>query len=98
MTQEKALQQQQHNFNELVQQLRGKENEKNLASQRLHYLKEKDASLKEFLERANGQLKNIEDSIQYTQLQHQKEEEALQQLKEKLEASTNRNRSKTRLA
>jgi chromosome segregation protein len=86
IAEEKALQEQQHNFNELVQQLRAKENEKNLASQRLHYLKEKDASLKEFLTRANGQLKNIEDSIQYTQLQHQKEEEALQQLKEKLEA------------
>jgi chromosome segregation protein len=87
IAEEKALQEQQHNFNELVQQLRVKENEKNLASQRLHYLKEKDASLKEFLARANGQLKNIEDSIQYTQLQHQKEEETLQQLKEKLETT-----------
>jgi len=85
IVQEKALQEQQHNFNELVQQLRGKENEKNLASQRLHYLKEKDASLKEFLVRASGQLKNIEDSIQYTQLQLQTEEEALHLLKEKLE-------------
>jgi chromosome segregation protein len=37
------------------------------------------------LERATGQLKNIEDSIQYTQLQHEKEEEALQLLKDKLE-------------
>lgn len=87
LEQEKALQEQQHNFNELVQQLRTRENEKNLASQSLHFLKEKDASLKEFLERATGQLKNIEDSIQYTQLQHQKEEEALQQLKDKLDAT-----------
>ncbi|MBV9963263.1 MAG: chromosome segregation protein SMC [Parafilimonas sp.] len=86
ITQEKALQQQQHYFNELVQQLRAKENEKNLASQSLHYLKEKDASLKEFLVRASGQLKNIEDSIQYTQLQLQKEEQSLEKLKEKLEA------------
>src|SRR5436305_1456471 len=59
IAQEKALQQQQHDFNELVQALRAKENEKNLAGQRLHYLKEKDASLKEFLVRASGQLKNI---------------------------------------
>ncbi len=86
IAQEKTLQERQHNFNELVQQLRSKENEKSLAAQRLHYLKEKDASLKEFLVRANGQLKNIEDSIQYTELQQQKEETALQQLKEKLEA------------
>lgn len=87
LTREKALQEQQHGFNELVQQLRVKENEKNLASQRLHYLKEKDASLKQFLERATGQLKNIEDSIQYTQLQHEKEEDALEELREKLEIS-----------
>ncbi|MEO8710873.1 MAG: chromosome segregation protein SMC [Parafilimonas sp.] len=87
ITQEKALQEQQHNFNELVQKLRTKENEKSLASQSLHFLKEKNASLKEFLVRANDQLKNIEDSIQYTQLQHQKEDEALQQLKEKLETA-----------
>ena len=80
------MQLQQQHFNELLQQLRTKENEKNLASQRLHYLKDKDASLKEFLERANGQLKNIEDSIQYTAIQQQNEEQALQQLKEKLEA------------
>jgi chromosome segregation protein len=97
IAEEKALQEQQHNFNELVQQLRAKENEKNLASQRLHYLKEKDASLKEFLTRANGQLKNIEDSIQYTQLQHQKEEEALQQLKEKLETGRTETEAKRSL-
>jgi chromosome segregation protein len=87
IAQEKSLQAQQHNFNELVQDLRIKENEKNLATQRLHYLKEKDTSLKEFLVRASGQLKNIEDSIQYTRLQQQKEETALGQLKEKLEAA-----------
>ncbi|MEP6466866.1 MAG: chromosome segregation protein SMC, partial [Parafilimonas sp.] len=87
ISREKALQEQQHNFNDLVQQLRAKENEKNLATQRLHYLKEKDTSLKEFLERANGQLKNIEDSIQYTELQFQKEETSLATLKNTLEES-----------
>ena len=97
LAQEKALQEQQANFNEVVQQLRAKENEKNLASQRLHYLKEKDASLKEFLNRATGQLKNIEDSIQYTQLQYEKEEGALQQLKEKLETSRTETEAKRTL-
>ena len=43
-----------------------KENEKNLATQSLQYLKEKENSLKDFLQTAKGQLKNIEDSIQYT--------------------------------
>jgi chromosome segregation protein len=85
IAEEKTLQEQQHQFNDLVQQLRLKENEKNLASQRLDYLKEKDTSLKEFLNRATGQLKNIEDSIQFTQLQFGKEEGALAELKDKLE-------------
>ncbi len=87
IAEEKALQEQQQHFNEIVQQLRLKENEKNLASQRLVYLKEKDASLKEFLNRATDQLKNIEDSIQYTQLQFEKESDALTELKDKLENS-----------
>lgn len=67
--QEKALQGMQQEFNALVQKLRTKENEKNLASQKLHYLHEREKSLKDFLLKAEGQVKNIEDSIQYTQLQ-----------------------------
>src|SRR5690348_440520 len=83
--QEKELQNKQHAFNELLQNLRGKENEKNLASQSLQYLKEKETSLKDFLQKANGQLKNIDDSIQYTQLQKEKDETVFAELKEKLE-------------
>jgi chromosome segregation protein len=60
---ERALQSMQHEFNEYLQELRTKENEKNLATQKLHYLKEKEGSLKEFLEKAEGQLKTIGDSI-----------------------------------
>src|SRR5690242_15649227 len=82
---EKALQQQQHNFNELVQNLRTKENEKNLALQKLHYLKEKESGLKDFLQKAEGQLKNIGDSIQYTQLQSEEEAERLYDLQDKVE-------------
>ncbi len=84
--QEKALQNLQHKFNELVQTLRSKENEKNLTSQKLQYLKEKESSLKNFLQKANDQSKNIDDSIQYTQLQKQKEEGNLSELTEKLSA------------
>ncbi|MBS1746268.1 MAG: chromosome segregation protein SMC [Bacteroidetes bacterium] len=87
IAEEKALQEQQQQYNDIVQQLRLKENEKNLASQRLVYLKEKDVSLKEFLNKATDQLKNIEDSIQYTQLQFEKESDALAELKDKLENS-----------
>jgi chromosome segregation protein len=83
--QEKELQNKQHAFNELLQNLRSKENEKNLASQSLQYLKEKETSLKDFLQKANGQLKNIDDSIQYTQLQKEKDETVFAELKDKLE-------------
>jgi len=77
---ERALQSMQHEFNDLLQQLRTKENEKNLATQKLHYLNEKESNLKDFLAKAEGQLKNIEDSIQYTQLQVVEEEKTLAEL------------------
>ncbi|MCX6209187.1 MAG: chromosome segregation protein SMC [Bacteroidetes bacterium] len=66
---ERALQSMQQAFNNLVQNLRTKENEKNLATQKLHYLQEKENSLKDFLAKADGQLKNIEDSISFSQQQ-----------------------------
>ena len=84
---ERALQSQQHEFNELVQTLRTKENEKNLATQKLHYLKEKETNLKEFLERAEGQLKTIGDSIEYTELQVGEEEAKLAELADRVEAA-----------
>lgn len=82
---EKALQQQQHQFNELVQNLRIKENEKNLVVQKLHYLKEKESGLKEFLQKAEGQLKSIGNSIQYTEIQSEDEAEKLHDLQDRME-------------
>ena len=82
---ERALQSMQHEFNEYLQNLRSKENEKNLATQKLHYLKEKETSLKDFLEKAEGQLKTIGDSIEYTQMQVGEEEANLLELQEKVE-------------
>jgi chromosome segregation protein len=73
---ERALQSMQHTFNELVQQVRTRENEKNLAAQRLEYLKERETSLKAFLEKAGGQLKGIDESILFTSLQIEEEEKA----------------------
>ncbi|NCT95450.1 MAG: chromosome segregation protein SMC [Chitinophagaceae bacterium] len=84
---ERALQSMQHEFNDLLQNLRSKENDKNLATQKLHYLKEKETSLKDFLEKASGQLKTIGDSIQYTQLQVGEEESRLLELQDKVEAA-----------
>ncbi|MBX9734508.1 MAG: AAA family ATPase, partial [Chitinophagaceae bacterium] len=87
ITQERALQSMQHGFNDLIQNLRTKENEKNLASQRLEYLKEKEASLKDFLEKASGQLKTIGDSIEYSQLQVGEEEANLVTLQERVDSA-----------
>ncbi len=81
---ERALQSMQHSFNELVQQVRTKENEKNLAAQRLEYLEERQTSLQEFLQKAGGQLKGIDESIAFTGLQVEEEERSLAGLSEQL--------------
>ncbi len=82
---EKALHSMQFEFNQLVQTLRTKENDKNLASQKLSFLQEKEKGLKEFLQKAEGQLKTIDDSIQYTQHQLEDERERLIDIQEKVE-------------
>ena len=82
---ERELQTMQHAFNDLQQSVRGKENDKNLAAQKLEHLKEKEASLKDFLQKAEGQIKGIEESIGFTQLQIGEEEKALSSLHSQLE-------------
>jgi chromosome segregation protein len=84
---EKALQSLQHEFNEKVEALRTKQNEKNLAVQRLSYLNDKELNLKEFLERAEGQLKTIGDSIEYTKLQVLDEEKIYNDFKNRVESA-----------
>ena len=82
---ERQLQSMQHAFNELVQQVRTKENEKNLAAQRLEYLRERESSLHEFLQKAGGQLKGIDESIEFTKLQVEEEAKNLEGLSEQLQ-------------
>lgn len=82
---ERALQTLQHAFNELLQTLRTKENEKNLASQRLNFLKEKAENLQDFLTKSGGQLSGLEESIQFTQQQIEEEKVKLGSLEEQLE-------------
>jgi len=84
---ERGLQSQQQEFNNLVQKLRTKENDKNLAAQRLDYLNDKEKGLQEFLERAEGQVKTIGDSIEYTKLQVVEEEKIYNDFKNRVEAS-----------
>ncbi|MEI9946423.1 MAG: hypothetical protein WDN26_19660 [Chitinophagaceae bacterium] len=75
----------QHAFNDLVQQVRTKENDKNLAAQRLDHLKEKETSLKDFLQKASGQLMGIEESMRFTELQVEEEDKSLTGLNERLQ-------------
>ena len=85
---ERALQTLQHDFNDLVQKLRTQENEKNLASQKLGYLQEKESNLKSFLERAAGQSGGIEESIVFTTMQLTEEESKMSNLQQQLDTAT----------
>ena len=86
---ERQLQSMQHAFNELVQQVRTRENDKNLAAQRLEYLKERENSLQEFLQKAEGQLRGIDESIGFTKTQVDEETISLEQLSEQLQQHQN---------
>ena len=87
--QEHALQVMQQSFNELQQNLRSKENEKNLAAQKLQYLREKETGLKDFLQKAEGQIANLNDSIAYTQDQLEEENASRAALLDKSEEIKN---------
>ncbi len=93
---EKALQAMQHAFNNLLNDVRNKESEKNLGTQRLQYLKERETSLKEFLDKAEVQVKGIEESIAFTQQHVNEEEQQLRQLHAKLDELKNEVESKRR--
>jgi chromosome segregation protein len=81
---EKALQEMQHAFNELHNKVRYKESEKSLSAQRLQYLKERETSLRDFLTKSEGQLRGINESIQFTRQQIIDEESKLHELKDQL--------------
>ena len=82
---ERALQSMQHEFNDLVQKLTTHENEKKLATQKLQYLKEKEGSIKSFLDRAEGQVTGIDESIEFTTVQLGEEEGKLGNLQQQLD-------------
>jgi len=86
---ERELQTLQHAFNDLVQAVRSKENEKNLVEQKLDHLKEKETSIKDFLEKAEGQIKGIEESIGFTQVHVEEETKILDELHNQLQSLRN---------
>lgn len=81
---EKALQQKQHAFNEMLDKVRARENDKNLSSQRLQYLKEKKQGLDEFIIKADLQAKGLEESIAFTNNQIIDEQGKLAELEDAL--------------
>jgi chromosome segregation protein len=82
LSKEKELHVLQQSFNELVQTLRTRENEKNLATQRLQYLREREEKPDAVFKKAEGQMTGIEESITFTQKQIEEEEDVLQGLTE----------------
>jgi len=86
---EKALQEMQHAFNDMLGNVRSKESEKSLTAQRLQYLREKETSLNEFLQKAGGQLKGLEESIEFTSQQIKDDEVKLEELEGKLDELKN---------
>jgi chromosome segregation protein len=81
---EKALQARQHEFNALVQSLRSRENEKNLAAQRLKFLTERQQSINDFLLKSEGQLKGLNESVDFTRQQLSEEETTLKGFRDRL--------------
>ncbi|MFZ1800733.1 MAG: chromosome segregation protein SMC [Chitinophagaceae bacterium] len=81
---EKSLHEKQQRFNELMQNLKNRENDKNLAAQKLSYLLENEKNLSLFLQNAEGQLSTIKDSIRFTELQVNEETENLSAQQKKL--------------
>jgi chromosome segregation protein len=82
---ERELQSLQTAFNELQNSLRTRENEKNLSSQRLQYLGEREKSLREFLEKAEKQMNGIEESIAFTTQQVAEEDIKMEDLQNRVE-------------
>ncbi len=95
--QEKALQHMQHAFNDMLDGLRSKESEKNLSAQRLQYLKERETSLQDFLQKAGGQLKGLEESIHFTSNQIKDDELKLEEFEGRLDELKNAVEDKRRV-
>jgi chromosome segregation protein len=79
----------QQGFNELVQTVVQRKREK-LSAQRLEYLKEREASLTQFLNRAEGQITGIEESITSPSARSPKKKQTFKSLTGQLEESARR--------
>ncbi|PUZ25711.1 chromosome segregation protein SMC [Chitinophaga parva] len=82
---ERELQEMQKAYNELVSNIRTRENDKNLATQQLTYLREREKSLTTFLANADTQLQGLTESISFTQRQSEEEEEVFETMMDGVE-------------
>jgi chromosome segregation protein len=82
---ERELQTMQKSFNELVSTIRTKENDKNLATQQLTYLREREKNINDFLNNAEGQLQGLTTSIEFTEKQVEEEGEVFETMADELE-------------
>jgi chromosome segregation protein len=84
-SEEKALQELQHAFNDLMNSVRTKENDKKLAEQQLTYLQNQKRSSEEFLSGADKKLQQLHEAIAVGENQSQSETELLASMNEELE-------------
>ncbi|HUX83623.1 MAG TPA: chromosome segregation protein SMC, partial [Chitinophagaceae bacterium] len=84
---ERELQLTQKQFNELVSVIRSREEEKNLASQQISYMRERENHLLQVLDQAALLLKDLEGQAETTRARHREQEEILQGLSESLQQS-----------
>ena len=82
---EKALQQLQHAFNELVNTIRTKENDKKLAEQKLTYLRNQKRSSEEFLAGADNRMQQFTEAITSGEKQLADESETLENMNRDME-------------
>lgn len=75
---EKVLHDMQQAFNRMLDEVRSKESEKSLSSQRLQYLKERETGLNDFIKKAAGQLSGLDESIRFTGTQITEDEARIQ--------------------
>ncbi|MCO6497502.1 MAG: chromosome segregation protein SMC [Chitinophagaceae bacterium] len=81
---EAELQTLQHQFNEIVNELRDKKGEEDLGRQKLGHLQEKRQNLEGFIEKAKTQIEGIGESIVFTESQISDEENNLKEQSDKL--------------
>jgi len=82
---EKALRDLQQTFNTLRDQIREKENDKKLASQRLEYTKEQKGQIADFLSDADERLRDLKEAVAKREEEYEVEEDKLNKFQEQLE-------------